>query len=212
MKLLAAVAISCTLTCSLWAQGASSLRGTITDPQKAAIPTAKITLTDKNAGISRSAVSSDTGEYQFLQVRPGTYALEVETPGFLVRHITDIALLVDTPSTLDVTMELANNSTSVSVTAEAPQLNTVDASVGNAFQEKQIAALPLQTRNVVQLLSLQPGVTQNGEVMGARRDQNNILLDGVDNNDNQNPLSGQNGSDPSGNNAGTTECFGHPGL
>jgi len=50
----------------------------------------------------------------------------------------------------------------------------------------QVRELPLETRNVVQLLSLQPGVTTNGEVLGARRDQNNITLDGVDVNDNQN--------------------------
>src|ERR1700751_2317920 len=59
-------------------------------------------------------------------------------------------------------------------------------SIGNAFTEKQVRQLPLQTRNVVELLSLQPGVTTSGEVLGARRDQNNITLDGVDVNDNQN--------------------------
>ena len=53
-------------------------------------------------------------------------------------------------------------------------------------RELQVRELPLETRNVVQLLSLQPGVTTNGEVLGARRDQNNITLDGVDVNDNQN--------------------------
>ena len=65
-------------------------------------------------------------------------------------------------------------------------INTVDASVGNAFSEVQVRQLPLMTRNVVELLSLQPGVTPTGEVVGARRDQNNITLDGVDVNDNQN--------------------------
>src|SRR6202008_1427141 len=74
----------------------------------------------------------------------------------------------------------------VNVTAEASVVNTVDASVGNTFSELQVRQLPLQTRNVVELLSLQPGVTANGEVLGARRDQNNITLDGVDVNDNQN--------------------------
>lgn len=181
------------LSVGLWAQGAASLRGTVTDPTKAVVAVAKVTLTDKEAGIMRSAVTSSAGEYQFLQVRPGNYVLSVESPGFAIRQVAGIALLVDTPSTLDVALDLAGSASSVSVVAEVAQLNTVDASVGNAFQEKQIQSLPLQTRNIVALLSLQPGVTQNGEVMGARRDQNNILLDGVDNNDNQNPLSGLNG-------------------
>src|SRR5246500_230672 len=61
-----------------------------------------------------------------------------------------------------------------------------DASVGNPFGEMQVRQLPLQTRNVVELLSLQPGVSPNGEVLGARRDQNNITLDGADVNNNQN--------------------------
>lgn len=207
MKIFAALAFLCTVTTSLWAQGATSLRGSITDPQKAIIPTAKITLIDAGSGGTRSAVSSQSGEYQFLQLRPGTYTLRVESPGFSPKEITGIALLVDTPSTVDVALDVASSAASVSVVAEAAQLNTVDASVGNAFQERQIQSLPLQTRNVVQLLSLQPGVTQNGEVMGARRDQNNILLDGIDNNDNQNPLSGQNGSNPSSNSGSTTQGF-----
>ncbi|MDQ1471246.1 MAG: hypothetical protein QOJ99_2726, partial [Bryobacterales bacterium] len=202
MKVLATFAMLCAMTTSLLAQGASSLRGTVTDPQKAVIATAKITLTDKSAGISRSAVSSETGEFQFLQIRPGMYSLTVESAGFATRQVDGVKLLVDTPATVDVALELATSASTVSVVADVAQLNTVDASVGNAFQQKQIESLPLQTRNVVQLLSLQPGVTQNGEVMGARRDQNNILLDGVDNNDNQNPLSGQNGSNPSSSNAG----------
>ena len=83
-------------------------------------------------------------------------------------------------------MEVGQTSETVNVSAEAPVLNTVDASVGNAFNETQIRQLPLDTRNIVELLSLQPGVTSTGEVMGSRRDQNNVTLDGVDVNDNQN--------------------------
>ncbi|HVW84986.1 MAG TPA: TonB-dependent receptor [Bryobacteraceae bacterium] len=194
MKVFAALAAFCALSVSLWAQGASSLRGTITDPQKAVIATAKVTLTDKDAGVTRSAVTSQSGEYQFLQVRPGTYTVSVESPGFAPRTVENVKLLVDTPASIDIALDVAASASTVSVVAESAQLNTVDASVGNAFEEKQIQTLPLQTRNVVQLLSLQPGVTQSGEVMGARRDQNSITLDGVDNNDNQNPLSGLNGT------------------
>ena len=94
--------------------------------------------------------------------------------------------LVNTPTTLDLRLEIGQTTDTVTVSAEASAVNTVDASIGNAFTEQQVGALPLQTRNVVELLSLQPGVTTNGEVLGARRDQNNITLDGVDVNDNQN--------------------------
>ena len=106
--------------------------------------------------------------------------------GFTTLTRTDVQLLVNTPTTLDLRMELGKTTETVNVAAEASTINTVDASVGNAFSEMQVRELPLETRNVVQLLSLQPGVTTNGEVLGARRDQNNITLDGVDVNDNQN--------------------------
>ena len=194
MRIVAVTVFIFALSCSLWAQGASSLRGTVTDAQKGVIPAAKVTLTDKEAGIARSSVTTGTGEYQFLQVRPGDYSVMIEAPGFATKQVENVKLLVDTPVTVDVSLEIASSASTVSVVEEISTLNTVDASVGNAFEEKQVQSLPLQTRNVVQLLSLQPGVTLNGEVMGARRDQNNILLDGVDNNDNQNPLSGLNGS------------------
>ena len=169
-----------------FAQSTSSLRGTLTDPQGAAIVEAKVTLTNADTGLTRSAITSGNGEYQFLQVVPGTYKIEAERPGFAVLTRSGLKLLVNTPTTMDLHMELGQTVETVNVSAETSAINTVDASVGNEFSETQVRELPLQTRNVVQLLSLQPGVTTNGEVLGARRDQNNITLDGVDVNDNQN--------------------------
>jgi carboxypeptidase family protein len=169
-----------------FSQSTTLLRGTVTDPQGAVITSAKVTLSNAQTGFSRAVATDARGEYQFVQVAPGTYKIVAEMVGFTTLIRTDIQLLVNTPTTLDLRMELGKNSEVVNVQAEASTINTVDASVGNAFSELQVRELPLETRNVVQLLSLQPGVTTNGEVLGARRDQNNITLDGVDVNDNQN--------------------------
>jgi hypothetical protein len=182
----------------LYGQGTSSLRGTITDVQKAVVPDAKVTITAESTGISRSTISRERGQYEFPAVAPGSYTLFVEKPGFALTKQADVRLLVDTPVTQDVTLQIGTATQTVAVIEEAAQLNTTDASLGNAFQQKQIQDLPIQTRNAVQLLSLQPGVTQNGEVMGARRDQNNITLDGIDINDNQNALSNLNGNSQGG--------------
>ena len=171
---------------SAWAQSTSLLRGTVTDPQGAVIADAKVTLSSASTGFNRSVITNPSGEYQFLQISPGTYTVLVEAAGFSTLTRTDVQLLVNTPTTLDLRMELGKTTETVNVAAEASTINTVDASVGNAFSELQVRELPLETRNVVQLLSLQPGVTTNGEVLGARRDENNITLDGVDVNDNQN--------------------------
>src|SRR5579872_5775747 len=169
-----------------FSQSTTLLRGTVTDPQGAVIADAKVTLSSANTGFNRSVLTSANGEYQFLQLSPGTYTVLAEAPGFSALTRTDVQLLVNTPTTLDLRMELGKTTETVNVAAEASTINTVDASVGNAFSELQVRELPLETRNVVQLLSLQPGVTTNGEVLGARRDENNITLDGVDVNDNQN--------------------------
>jgi hypothetical protein len=167
-------------------QSTTSLRGVIADPSGAVIAGAAVTLTSVDNGSSRQSVTDSTGAYSFVQVAPGTYKLTAEKAGFAKMSQNDIKLLVNTPSTLDVTMKVSSVGEVVNVTTEVSKVNTIDASVGNPYGELQVRQLPLQTRNVVELLSLQPGVSSNGEVLGARRDQNNISLDGVDVNNNQN--------------------------
>lgn len=179
---LAAVVLS--ITVSAFAQATSSLRGKVGDAQAAAIPGVTLTLVNEQTSFSRTVYTDETGNYQFLQVPPGTYTLTAELQGFQTAS-SAVTLQVNTPATADVRLELAGLAETVSVEATIQTINTVDASVGNAFNELQVRALPLLTRNVVELLSLQPGVTPTGEVVGARRDQNNITLDGVDINDNQ---------------------------
>ncbi len=176
------------LLCStlVFGQATTSLRGVVTDAQGAVVSEAVVTLADASTGFTRNATSAATGEYQFSQLPPGTYSVTVKKPGFAVSITHDVKLEVNTPATLDCHIDLGSVATTVDVQETVSAVNTVDGSVGNPFQEKQIKDLPLQTRNVVELLSIQPGVTQTGEVLGARRDQNNITLDGVDVNNNQN--------------------------
>ncbi len=169
-----------------YGQSTTSLRGTVTDPSNAAIPEVVLTLRSAATGFRRQAISATDGSYQFLQTPPGTYELVAEKPGFTKLTRTEVQLLVNTPATLDIPMTIGAATETVNVSAESTEINTVDASIGNAFSERKVSQLPLETRNVVELLSLQPGVTPTGEVLGARRDQNNITLDGADVNNNQN--------------------------
>ena len=178
--------LTLTTASGAWGQATTSLRGQINDAQGAAIEGAKVTLQNGQTGFHRAVLTDAAGTYQFLQMSPGTYAMTVEKPGFAQITQSSIELLVNTPATLNATMQVSGVSSSVNVEAEVASINTVDASIGNSFNQTQVRQLPLQTRNVVELLSLQPGVTQTGEVLGSRRDQNNITLDGVDANDNQN--------------------------
>jgi hypothetical protein len=173
---------------SLFAQ-ASSLQGTVSDQQGATIPDAVIAITNQETSVSRRGVSSTTGTYSFPQLPPGNYRVDVQKPGFKA-SIQQVRLQINTPATLDLKLEIGQVSESINVVAETPSVNTQNASVGNPFTELQIRQLPLITRNVVDLLSLQPGVTPTGEVAGAKRDQNNVTLDGVDVNDPQGASSG----------------------
>jgi hypothetical protein len=174
------------ITATVFGQADSFLRGTVTDPQGGIIGGAVLDLVNEETGFKRSVVTDETGVYQFPHVPPGTYVVVAQKEGFAVVTSSGLQLLVNTPTKLDIKLEVATVAETVNVTAEGSAINAVDASIGNAFNQTQVSQLPLQTRNVVELLSLQPGVTQTGEVLGARRDQNNIVLDGVDANDNQN--------------------------
>ncbi|HMK30264.1 MAG TPA: carboxypeptidase-like regulatory domain-containing protein, partial [Terriglobales bacterium] len=182
-----------------WAQsGTTSLRGTITDPSQASVSGAKVTLANPERGFQRTTTTNATGAYEFLQLQPGTYHITVEMTGFRKAEQKQIELLVDTPSTLNIRLDVGATTETVEVTGEAPVINTTDASVGNAFSEAQVKSLPMEGRNVPDLLSLQAGVaytgnrtdidttvdTRSGAVNGARSDQSNITLDGVDVNDN----------------------------
>ncbi|HEV2114011.1 MAG TPA: carboxypeptidase-like regulatory domain-containing protein, partial [Terriglobales bacterium] len=184
----------------VWAQATASLRGTITDPSGSAVAGAAVVLSNPGLNIVRSATSGTQGEYQFIQLPPGAYTLSVKAAGFSGYEQTGLELLVNTPASANVQLKIGQAKESVTVTGEAPPLNLVDASIGNPFGEHEVKQLPLEGRNVPDLLSLQAGVaytgnrpdinkdqdTRNGAVNGGRSDQSNITLDGVDVNDQSN--------------------------
>ena len=175
----------------------SSLRGTITDPKGSSVPGADVKLTSAERGVSLTTKTDRDGQYQFLEVRPGTYTLEVAAPGFSTIRQNNLILLVATPARSDFQMTLATGATTVEVTASLQTINTSDATIGNAFNQTQLSALPFEGRDPAGILSLQPGVvtvadrgkvdtngdSRGGSVNGARSDQTNLTLDGVDNND-----------------------------
>jgi hypothetical protein len=181
---------------SAWAQATTSLRGAVTDPSGAAIPNATVRLTNIDTNLQRTTTTDQQGSYVFAQVVPGHYTLDVSASGFSNFEQKGFELLVNLPATINVTMKVGQATTTVEVTGAAPLINTTDASQGNVLSGGQISQMPLYGRNVAALLSLQPGVvyttnrndaamndTRSGAVNGARSDQNNITLDGVDVND-----------------------------
>ena len=194
--ILGAIALLAVSVCALQGQNDSSVNGVITDPSGALLPAAKVTITNVGTGAPRDTVSDSQGRYSFAQLAPGNYRLEVKAAGFSEVVITDIHVLVNTPATVDVKVEsVGPTSQTVSVSSEVVQVNTSDATLGNAIGTKPIMELPFEARNVVGLLSIQPGVTfigtpesndyRSGAVNGGKSDQGNVTLDGVDVNDQQ---------------------------
>jgi hypothetical protein len=182
----------------------SSLQGTVTDPSGGAISGATVAISSSESKLERSMVTGGQGEYKFVALPPGIYTLTVTAKGFTRYQQTGLQLLVNTPATANVQLKVGSATETVTVTGEAPALNLVDASIGNPFNETQVKQIPLDGRNVPELLSLQAGVaytgnredlldpkvkdqdSRNGAVNGARSDQSNITLDGVDVNDQSN--------------------------
>ena len=178
-------------------QATSSLRGNVTDPSGAAVANATVMAKDATINVERTATTGAHGDYSFASLPPGKYTLTVESSGFARYEQSNLQLLVNTPATVNIQLKLGSMSQTVAVTSEAPVLNSVDASIGNAFSEMQVKQIPLEGRNVPDLLTLQAGVvytgnrpdldrakdTRSGAVNGARSDQSNVTLDGIDSND-----------------------------
>jgi hypothetical protein len=153
--------------------GSSSVRGTVVDPQNNVIPNAAVTLTNTATGQVRSQKTGPTGNFSFDLLTPGDYKAEIEAPGFKKMQVP-VQALISRPSDLgEIRLQIGATDQVVTVSAEvqAVQVNTQDSALGNNFIAEQITQLPVEARNVLSLLTLQPGVTKDGYVTGARSDR-----------------------------------------
>jgi hypothetical protein len=206
VRLVADLAVLALAVTGAWAQtGTTAVNGDVTDPQGGAVVGVKVTVTPAGTQSGRSAETDASGHYQFQALPPGAYTVRVELKGFR-SVVQQVELLVATERRLDFKLELGEVTQSIQVTEAAPAINTQDATVGNPFDEKEVKELPFLARNVVNLLTLQPGVvftgnsdtdrlsqgdtgtldSREGAVNGVRGNQTNVTLDGVDANDWQN--------------------------
>jgi hypothetical protein len=179
----------------------TSLRGTVKDPSGALVPNATVTITDKSVDKTLTAVTNNEGAYEFPQIPPAHYLITVAAQGLGAQSKT-AELLVNQPATIDFRLSIQASTVTVDVTASAQTLNTTDASMGNSVGNAMIQSLPMDGRDPVSLLALQPGVlflgegggnsatgnqeqadSRQGAVSGSRSDQGNIVLDGLDDND-----------------------------
>jgi hypothetical protein len=175
----------------------TALSGTVTDVTGAVISAANVSISNAASGSRQNMLTTAKGEFSFEQIQPGTYEVKVVAPGFSEED-EKVELLVSTPVNLVFKLTVGTTEQTVTVETNLAEVNTTDATLGKAFNSAQVENLPYLANNVTYLLSLQPGVlaldsgaqtgglnqdTRTGIVNGARQDQTNITLDGVDNND-----------------------------
>ena len=170
--------------------------GQVTDPAGAVVTKATITLTNTKTGEVRTIQSDDNGSYTLTQIQPGTYDLSVRAEGFKEYLSKSLEINVNDHKTINVPLETGAVTESVTVTAEAPLIQTTP-TVGDVVENRRVVELPLNNRNFMQLLTLVPGVTSSGtaeigigltnvvdfSINGTRRNSINFLVDGVSNTD-----------------------------
>jgi hypothetical protein len=197
LPLLSAVALSSTLYCQT---NTTALSGVVTDSSGAVIPGAVVTIYNAAKGTKKMQQAASKGEFVFAQLPPGHYSVTAVAAGFAGSE-QQIDLLVASPRQISIMLNPGAASDTVNVEATEAPINTSDATLGKPFDSVQIQTLPYQADNVLSLLSLQPGVqsldpggkngglnqdSRTGVVNGARQDQSNVTLDGVDDNDQNN--------------------------
>jgi len=137
---------------------AGSVTGIVRDASGSAVADASVTLRNVETTIERRTVSNDAGNYVFLNLGPGKYALEATAPGFATKRVAEFILAVNQTASIDISLQVGSQSEVVTISAETEQLDVSTADLGTVIATKQVNDLPLNGRNFTQLLSLTPGV------------------------------------------------------
>jgi hypothetical protein len=167
------------------AQTTGSISGTVTDPNGAVVPGATVTVTNLGTGAQRVDTTNDAGAFTISTLQPGTYSVAVEGKGFKRSVAPNIAVEVSKVAQLTVAMEVGLSGESVTVTSTQDVINTSTPTLTNVINTRQVADLPLPTRNPLDLAALQAGIavtgnaTRTASIGGLRGSATNITQDGV---------------------------------
>ncbi|MDQ6704789.1 MAG: carboxypeptidase-like regulatory domain-containing protein, partial [Acidobacteriota bacterium] len=197
MKFLIVFALSAA-TCMAQVQ-AGRIVGTITDPNKAVVPNAKVVITNTATNQVQTVTSNNSGDFALTPVNPGIYTVEVSAAGFGAAEVNNVEVTVGQSARADVALRIGETSTKIEVTGTTPLINTESGTLGQEITNKQIVDLPLNGRSFYELARLTPGanllpgtgnllrIRANYEsgtsISGVRGNQTSFFLDGVDTTD-----------------------------
>src|SRR5687767_13043848 len=156
---LMAAALSSTLA---WAQATAQISGTATDQSGAVLPGVEITATQTDTGISRNTITNETGSYVLPNLAVGPYRLEAGLPGFRTYVQSGIVLQVNSNPVLNVILEVGQVTEQVEVQANAALVETRSSTLGSVIENQRILELPLNGRNVTDLIVLAGGAVRSG--------------------------------------------------
>jgi Carboxypeptidase regulatory-like domain len=143
-----------------------AIQGTVSDPSGAAIADAQVTLTNVATGEKREQTTGSDGLYSFVNLQPDNYRVDVEKNGFKRSAHSDVAVEVGQSARIDVTLQVGDVTQTVEVSAETPLLQAETSSLGQVVEERKANELPLNGRNVFNLIALAPSVVPQGDASG----------------------------------------------
>jgi len=146
---------------SAFAQFSSSVQGAVQDPSGASIAKATVRLVSVSTNVTQATTSDEAGNFRFISLAPGSYKITVEASGFAKSEV-DITLLTAQNLSVPVTLKVGSISEAVSVTTEAPVVDTADSRTELTLENQAVAELPIVGRNLVTLVTMAPGVSGLG--------------------------------------------------
>lgn len=166
------------------AQVLAELKGRIADPSGAAVAGAEVKLTQTSTGVSRQTITGTAGEYTYTQLSSGTYSLRVERSGFAELQRSGLTLTTGQTVTLNLQLKPGAAGESVTVNEDAPLLQSSTSNLSTTIPSHAIVAMPLNSRNFIQLTQMAPGVelppgTVLPRINGGRPRTNEYLYDGI---------------------------------
>ena len=169
---------------SAFAQIAADIRGRVLDSSGAAVAHAQVELTESSTNLHQQTVTSGAGDYLFTHLNPGSYQLDVTAPGFKHLSRTGVSVIVGQTVSADLALTAGGNEQTVNVNSDAPLLQAETSNIQTNIAGKTVVAMPLNTRNFVQLSTLAPGVelppgTLLPRINGGRPRTNEYLFDGI---------------------------------
>jgi len=163
LRFVLALSVLLVVSLSASAQYRAGIKGSILDPQGAAVSDAKVTVTAKETGLSQETTTDESGIYSVNRLAPGLYSVVVEKNGFKKKVVDDVQIIPEQVNALNITLDIGQISESVTVNGnELPVIDTESGQLGGSVTAKQFQALPSFGRDPFQLLQLAPGAFGDG--------------------------------------------------